>query len=148
MNILVLNGPSLNLLGEREPALYGTATLRDVEKMLKDEAAIHGASLHFLQSNHEGVLIDKLHEERHWANGILMNPGALTHYSYSLRDAVAAINKPMVEVHLTDLTKREEFRKFSVFEGATNVRRIMGRGAQGYVDALRMLVNPEGSTAA
>ena len=143
MNILVLNGPSLNLLGEREPALYGTATLRDIERMLKEEAAKHGASLHFLQSNHEGVLIDKLHEERHWANGILMNPGALSHYSYALRDAVAAVNRPMVEVHLTDLTKREEFRRFSVFEGAANVRRIMGRGAQGYVDALRMLVNPD-----
>jgi 3-dehydroquinate dehydratase-2 len=143
MNILVLNGPSLNLLGEREPAIYGTATLRDVERMMKEEAAKHATSLHFLQSNHEGILIDKLHEERHWADGIVMNPGALTHYSYALRDAVAAINKPMVEVHLTDLMKREEFRKFSVFEGATNVRRIMGRGARGYVDALIMLITPD-----
>jgi 3-dehydroquinate dehydratase-2 len=141
MNILVLNGPNLNLLGEREPEVYGATTLNDIEQMLTEEARAFGAELRFLQSNHEGVLIDKLHEERQWLDAIIMNPGAFTHYSYALRDAVAALAKPMIEVHLSDLSKREEFRRFTVFEGLPNVRRIMGRGAQGYLNALRLLVD-------
>jgi 3-dehydroquinate dehydratase-2 len=141
MNILVLNGPNLNLLGEREPEIYGTATLADVERLLRDEAEHFNADLKFVQSNHEGVLIDTLHNERRWMHGLIMNPGALAHYSYAIRDAVSAINKPMIEVHLSDLSQREEFRRHSVFQGLPNVRLIMGRGVQGYLSALRLLTD-------
>ncbi len=147
MNILVLNGPNLNLLGEREPEIYGRGTLEDIYDMLRQEASKFKAELRFFQSNHEGDLIDKLHEERKWLDGIIMNPGALTHYSIALRDAVSAVGKPMVEVHLSDLTKREEFRRHTVFEGLENVRRIMGRGPQGYLSALRLLADADTSIA-
>ncbi len=141
MNILVLHGPNLNLLGEREPEIYGRATLDDVNLMLQVEARKFQVELKFFQSNHEGALIDAIHADRVWLDAIIMNPGALAHYSWSLRDAVAAVAKPMVEVHLTDLTKREEFRRHTVFEGLENVRIIMGRGPQGYLNALRLLAD-------
>ncbi|HEY3874632.1 MAG TPA: type II 3-dehydroquinate dehydratase [Candidatus Kapabacteria bacterium] len=141
MNILVLHGPNLNLLGEREPDIYGFATLSDIDVMLQIEAKKFGVELKTLQSNHEGTLIDTIHAERKWMDGLIMNPGALAHYSWSLRDAVAAANKPMIEVHLTDLMQREEFRRHSVFEGLPNVRLIMGRGPQGYINALRLLAD-------
>jgi 3-dehydroquinate dehydratase-2 len=141
MNILVLHGPNLNLLGEREPEIYGRNTLLDINQMIEDEARKFNVELKFFQSNHEGAIIDRLHEERKWLDAIIMNPGALAHYSWSLRDAVAGVNKPMIEVHLTDLTQREEFRRHSVFEGLTNVRLIMGRGPQGYINALRLLAD-------
>jgi len=141
MNILVLHGPNLNLLGEREPLIYGFQTLDDIYRLLEAEAAMFNVQLRFLQSNHEGELIDKLHSERKWLDAIIMNPGALAHYSFSLRDAVSAVNKPMVEVHLSDLSQREEFRRHTVFEDLMNVRIIMGRGPQGYVNALRLLVD-------
>jgi 3-dehydroquinate dehydratase-2 len=141
MNILVLHGPNLNLLGEREPETYGYAKLEDINLMLQLEASKFGVELKFFQSNHEGALIDCLHSERVWLDAIIMNPGALAHYSWSLRDAVAAVAKPMVEVHITDITKREEFRRHTVFEGLDHVRMIMGRGPQGYINALRLLVD-------
>jgi 3-dehydroquinate dehydratase type II len=141
MKILILHGPNLNLLGEREPEIYGRGTLDDVNWMIEEEARKFGVELKCFQSNHEGTLIDRLHEERKWFDAIIMNPGALAHYSWSLRDAVAAVGKPMVEVHLSDLTTREEFRRHSVFEGLPNVRIIMGRGPQGYINALRILVD-------
>lgn len=141
MNILVLHGPNLNLLGEREPEIYGLATLADINLMLEIEARKFGVELKTLQSNHEGALIDCIHAERKWMDALIMNPGALAHYSWSLRDAVAAVDKPMVEVHLTDLSKREEFRRHTVFEGLPNVRLIMGRGPQGYINALRLLAD-------
>jgi 3-dehydroquinate dehydratase II len=141
MNILVLNGPNLNLLGEREPHVYGTSTLAEVEQLLREEAQHFSAELKFVQSNHEGILIDTIHNERKWMHGLIMNPGALAHYSYSLRDAVAAVNKPMIEVHISDLSQREEFRRHSVFQGLPNVRLIMGRGVQGYLSALRLLAD-------
>ena len=146
MNILVLHGPNLNLLGEREPEVYGLATLADINHMLETEAAKFGVSLKYFQSNHEGALIDRLHEERKWLDAIIMNPGAFAHYSWALRDAVASVAKPMVEVHLSDLTKREEFRRHTVFEGLENVRMIMGRGPQGYVNALRLLADAAQTT--
>lgn len=141
MNILVLHGPNLNLLGEREPEVYGYATLDDINLMLQHEASKFGVELKFFQSNHEGALIDRLHSERVWLDALIMNPGALAHYSWSLRDAVAAVAKPMVEVHITDITKREEFRRHTVFEGLGHVRMIVGRGPQGYINALRLLVD-------
>jgi 3-dehydroquinate dehydratase-2 len=141
MNILVLNGPNLNLLGEREPDIYGRDTLDDLQAMIEAEARKFDVELKFFQSNHEGAIIDRLHDERKWYDAIIMNPGALAHYSWSLRDAVAAVGKPMIEVHLSDLTQREEFRHHTVFEGLPNVRIIMGRGLQGYLSALRLLAD-------
>ena len=139
MNILILHGPNLNLLGEREPHIYGTTTLWEINAALRSEATGHHLAIH--QSNVEGKLIDFIHEYRKWADGLIINPGALTHYSYSLRDAIASYTKPTMEVHLSDISKREEFRRFSVLEGLTNVERIMGLGAKGYSEALLLLLN-------
>lgn len=146
MNILLLNGPNLNLLGEREPSIYGTTTLSEIEEMVTTKASALGAQVRAYQSNHEGVLIDKIQSERTWLDALIINPGALTHYSYALRDAVSAVAKPVVEVHLSDLNMREEFRRFSVFADLPNVTRIMGRGAAGYSDALDQLISSSGTT--
>jgi 3-dehydroquinate dehydratase-2 len=136
MNILILHGPNLNLLGEREPEVYGYTTLDEINGKLYDLAKENASNIRCFQSNHEGVLIDYIHEFRKWADACITNPGAFTHYSYALRDAVAAFNKPTVEVHLSDLSKRESFRQHSVLEGLPNVSRIMGKGAEGYYEAL------------
>src|SRR5689334_2514048 len=105
MNILILHGPNLNLLGEREPEIYGSQTLEDINSELKQRAERLKAEVRIGQSNHEGVLIDRIHESRKWADALIINPGAFTHYSYALRDAIAAFNKPTIEIHLSDLTK-------------------------------------------
>lgn len=138
MNILILHGPNLNLLGEREPHIYGTTTLWEINATLRSQAVGHHIAIH--QSNTEGKLISYIHEYRKWADGLIINPGALTHYSYSLRDAIASFAKPTIEVHLSDISKREEFRRFSVLDGLPNVERIMGLGAKGYSEALKKLV--------
>jgi 3-dehydroquinate dehydratase II len=140
MNILVLHGPNLNLLGEREPEIYGTTTLDEINSALKKKVQDLDASVRSFQSNHEGVLIDRLQEERKWMDALVINPGALTHYSYALRDAIAGIAKPFVEVHLSDLDQREEFRRLSVFDGLPKRHRIMGKGLQGYLEALDYLM--------
>ena len=140
MIILVLHGPNLNLLGEREPHIYGTTTLEEINTKLVANASAMGAELIATQSNHEGVLIDLIHAYRKSAAALIINPGAFTHYSYAIRDAIAAFAKPTVEVHLSDLSTREEFRQKSVLDGLANVTRIMGRGAQGYYDALDHLI--------
>lgn len=139
MNILILHGPNLNLLGEREPHIYGTTTLWEINATLRSEAVGHHLAIH--QSNIEGKLIDFIHEYRKWADGLIINPGALTHYSYSLRDAIAAFIKPTIEVHLSDIMTREEFRRFSVLDGLSNVERIMGLGAKGYSEAVKQLIS-------
>jgi 3-dehydroquinate dehydratase-2 len=139
MNILILHGPNLNLLGVREPEIYGSMTLNEINKELEKRAKKINATLKILQSNHEGLLIDMIQENRRWADALIINPGAFTHYSYAIRDALAAFRKSVIEVHLTDLSKREEFRKHSVLEGLSNVRRIMGKGAEGYYEALTTL---------
>lgn len=139
MNVLVLHGPNLNLLGLREPEVYGRETLEDINKKLQAIAQAHQVELRIVQSNHEGVLIDALHDARTWANGVLINPGAFTHYSYALRDAIAAIDKPCIEVHLSNVHKREEFRHISVIAPVC-VGQIMGLGWRSYTLGLEGLI--------
>jgi 3-dehydroquinate dehydratase-2 len=139
MRILVLHGPNLNLLGEREPEIYGVSTLAEIDARLRERAQQLGAEVRSLQSNHEGALVDRLHEERHWADAILFNPGALTHYAWSLRDAVAAVALPCVEVHLSDVTQREPWRRVSVLADV-RVALCAGRGPDSYVEALELLL--------
>lgn len=138
-NILVLNGPNLNLLGVREPDVYGTVTLADIEREVKTYAAERGARVDCFQSNHEGALVDKLHEARGAYDGIVYNPGAHTHYSYALRDAVSSIDVPTVEVHLSDISAREEFRRTSVIAPVC-VAQIKGKGKEGYKEAVDVLL--------
>ncbi|PXW94031.1 3-dehydroquinate dehydratase [Sphaerotilus hippei] len=140
MNILVLNGPNLNLLGTREPQIYGADTLADVERMLIEEGARLGASVQCFQSNHEGHLIDRIHAARlDGTRGIIINPGGLTHTSVALRDAFAGVALPVLEVHVSNVHRREEFRHHSYISGiAEGV--IAGLGVQGYLAALRWFV--------
>ena len=140
MNVLLLNGPNLNLLGEREPEIYGTTTLAQIEQMVQARARSLGASVRAFQSNHEGALIDELHQARFWAQGVIFNPGAFTHYSYALRDAIAATKLRVVEVHLSDITKREPWRRVSVLEEVC-AHRVLGKGTAGYLEALQWLID-------
>jgi 3-dehydroquinate dehydratase-2 len=138
--ILVLHGPNLNLLGTREPAVYGSTTIAQIDASLRELAASAGAVLDCAQSNHEGVLIDRIHLAREQGvSGIIINPGGLTHTSVALRDALAAVDIPVVEVHLSNVHRREEFRRHSYVSGVA-VGVIAGLGAEGYRAALRYLL--------
>ena len=129
--ILVMNGPNLNLLGERSPTMYGTKTLADIERMCQQTADDLGYEVVFFQSNHEGALIDCLQAHRHDVSGVVINPGGYGHSSVALRDALELIEAPIIEVHLTHLAKRESFRHFTLTAGAvTGV--VSGIGAFGY----------------
>jgi len=138
-HILIIHGPNLNLLGERQPEIYGATTLDQLNELLAQRAAQLGIELKFFQNNSEGRIIDFIHEHRHWANGIVINPGALTHYSYSLRDAIAAVDKPTIEVHLSDIHHREPFRRISVIQEVC-LAQIAGQGVQSYLQGLELLV--------
>lgn len=139
---LLLNGPNLDMLGVREPEIYGRDTLDTIEAEVVAYGAERGVQVDCFQSNHEGVLIDKIHEA-HWRyDGIVYNPGAHTHYSYALRDAVGSIDTPVVEVHLSDINARESFRAVSVIEPVC-IAQIKGKGKEGYKEALDVLLEWE-----
>ena len=131
MRVTVLNGPNLNLLGTREPAIYGTATLADIEALLREEGRRLGAELRFVQTNHEGTLVDEIQRLPGSADGLILNAGAYSHTSLAIRDALLAVRVPFVEVHLTDVASREEARRRLVFADLA-LEVITGRGAEGY----------------
>ena len=138
--ILVLNGPNLNLLGTREPEVYGTATLDDVRALTEARAAEHGLTVDFRQSNHEGELIDWVHEARESACGIVINPGGYTHTSVALRDALSAVELPAVEVHLSNVHAREPFRQHSYISPVVRAV-IAGAGVHGYGYAVEQIAH-------
>jgi len=140
MKILVINGPNLNLLGIREPDIYGKRTYSDLIQMIREEADRLDVTVEFVQSNHEGALVDAIQGAYQTVDGIVINPGAYTHTSVALLDAVKAVGVPTVEVHISDPDTREEFRKVSYIRAAC-VASIKGHGLEGYLEALRFLAN-------
>lgn len=135
MNILVIHGPNLHLLGQRAPAIYGTATLAQLNALIKKRAAALGAKVRVFQSNSEGEIIDLLTANAPWADALVINPAAYTHYSYAIRDAIEALALPAVEVHLTDIARREPFRRVSVIKPVC-LAQFKGEGAGSYLKAL------------
>lgn len=138
--LLLVNGPNLNLLGIREPEIYGRETLADVEELVAETAAERGVEVRCVQSNHEGVLIDAIHEARTDCAGIIINPGGLTHTSVVLRDALAGVALPVAEVHISDVSQRESFRHHSFVADVAAVH-VIGEGVAGYARATRQLLD-------
>ncbi|QFT89758.1 3-dehydroquinate dehydratase [Bacillus sp. THAF10] len=138
MHVLILNGPNLNRLGLREPAIYGHQTIQDLEQQLMKCGETLDVEIDCFQSNHEGEIIDRLHSAEGKYDGIVMNPGAFTHYSYAIRDAIASISIPVLEVHISNIHKREEFRHTSVTAPVT-AGQIIGLGFHGYELAIQAL---------
>lgn len=139
LKFLVINGPNLNMLGIREPGIYGNMTYPMLCDFIKEKASTMNVDTCFFQSNHEGAIIDEIHAAYLKMDGIIINPGAFTHYSYAILDALKSVAIPTAEVHISDVDSREEFRKISVVRPACCVC-ITGRGYQGYVDAIAELV--------
>lgn len=139
VRVLVVHGPNLNLLGQREPDIYGTLTLDEIDRQLAMEAAKLGAEIRTSQSNHEGALIDAIHGASTWADGIVINPAAYTHTSIALRDAIAAVGLPAIEVHLSNVHGRERFRRESMIAPAC-IGQITGGGSRSYLLALAGIV--------
>ncbi len=137
--LMLIHGPNLNMLGIREPEIYGHDTLSDIEQFVRDAAKPYGFSVDCFQSNSEGALIDAIHACYNTVDGIILNAGAYTHYSYAIRDAISAVMLPCVEVHLSDIRKREPFRSISVIEPVC-VKQIAGLGKDGYALAVKELV--------
>ena len=142
MKILVVHGPNLNMLGSRQVAVYGDKTLDEIDSLLQKRARELGVELETLQSNHEGTLVDFIQEKSPEATGIIINPGALTHYGLSLRDALADTSLPIIEVHLSNIHAREEFRQRSVVAPIARGQ-ISGLGWRGYIAALEIIAAPE-----
>jgi 3-dehydroquinate dehydratase II len=143
VHLLLMNGPNLNRLGKREPQIYGSQTLHDLEEELIRFAAQYDIKLTCYQSNHEGDIIDQIHEAEGKFDGIVLNPGAFTHYSYAIRDAIASVNIPVVEVHISNIHAREPFRHQSVIAPVT-IGQIVGLGVTGYKLALLALLEKVG----
>lgn len=142
LKVLVLHGPNLNMTGFREPDVYGKKPLEDIDAEIKTAADSMNIELRILQSNSEGTLIDTIQEHRRWADAIVINPGGLTHYSIALRDALTSVRLPVVEVHLSNVHAREEFRRHSVIAPIT-LGQVVGFGGFGYVMALQAIQNVE-----
>lgn len=136
--ILIINGPNLNLLGRREPEIYGSQTFEDYFQKLKNDFT--SVKLEYFQSNHEGAIIDKIHEVGFHYKGIVINPGAFTHYSYAIYDALKSVTTPAIEVHISDIENREPFRRISVIQEAC-LQQIKGKGLAGYDEAINFFVN-------
>ena len=141
----LLHGANLDMLGTRDPAHYGTLTLPELEAFVAERGAEHGFAVEAFQTNHEGALVEKLHDiAREGAGAVIINPGAWTHYSYALRDALELVQAPVAEVHLSDVERREEWRRHSVIADIVAVR-ISGKGAEGYAEAVAALARLAGS---
>ena len=146
MKIIIINGPNLNLLGKREPEIYGVETLDDILMWVVKKIDNEDIKIDWFQSNHEGEIIDRIHDSIGKFDGILINPGAYTHYSYAIRDAISGAAIPTVEVHLSDVNNREDFRKISVIESVC-IHSVMGMGKRGYLEGIHFLrdyLNSEG----
>ena len=142
MKIIIVNGPNLNLLGEREPEVYGSDTLNEINEWIKNHDICRDIELEFFQSNSEGAIIDFIHSKRKEVQYLVINPGALTHYSYALRDAIVGTEMKAVEVHLSDIHDRENFRKISVIKSIC-LTQIFGEGKQGYIKAIQHILEQE-----
>lgn len=141
MKILIINGPNLNFLGIREKGIYGTQSYDDLLKMIAKKGEELQVQTEVFQSNHEGALIDRIQDAYFdGTDGIVINPGAFTHYSYAIHDALASVQMPKIEIHISDITKREEFRKISVTAPACN-EQIYGHGLDGYLEAMEKVLN-------
>lgn len=139
LRIFIIHGPNLNLLGHRDPAQYGTLTLDKVNRAIRKKARELKVEVRILQTNHEGKIIDTLQRRRKWADGFILNPGAYTHYSYAIRDAIESSGVPVVEVHLSNIYEREEFRRISVIEPVC-LHQVVGKKVESYLEGMTFLV--------